>query len=42
MAEIELTRYDYDGSPQVEIDWAFHYFDGPHPEGKATIRLPAR
>ena len=41
-AEIDLRNYTYQGSPQVVVEWRFHYFEGKYPEGQMQIRLPAR
>lgn len=41
-AEIDLRNYTYKGSPQVVVEWRFHYFKGKYPEGQMQIRLPAR
>ena len=40
--EIKLDQYDYHGTPEVELNWGFHYWNNPKPEGKIIINLPWR
>ena len=41
-AHIDLENYTYEGSPEVTLDWAFHYFEGQHPAGSVKLQLPRR
>jgi hypothetical protein len=41
-AEIDLALYAWHGSPEIELGWAFHYFEGPAPGGTIRLTLPNR
>ena len=40
--EIKLDQYNYHGTPEVELNWGFHFWNDPKPAGKLKINLPLR
>lgn len=41
-ANINLDNYNYDGSPTVEIEWVFNYWNEPKPKGSVSVILPSK
>ena len=42
-AEIPLDLYEWEGAPEVSLDWAFYYFgEANHPKGTIKVVLPKR
>jgi hypothetical protein len=41
-AEIDLSRYSYDGCPEVSLEWGFHLLEGESPSGAVLVELPRR
>jgi hypothetical protein len=39
---LDLSYYDYSGSPSVVIEWSFYYWNEPRPHGEFKITLPKR
>ena len=41
-AQIDLKDWTWQGEPEVELTWGFHFVDGPSRGGKVKLRLPKR